>query len=109
MVVSSINPQPAMTTQPTALDTYLQRLPLILDKIEALQQLAEPDLGQLTSSLAAFEADYEALKSALLAAGATGAARIFDMEEALRRHSALRRAVQQAVKAHRPESDPLTD
>ncbi|CAM4130857.1 hypothetical protein [Kerstersia similis] len=30
-----------MTTQPTALDTYLQRLPLILDKIEALRQLAD--------------------------------------------------------------------
>jgi len=29
-----------MTTQPTALDTYLQRLPMILDKIEALRQLA---------------------------------------------------------------------
>ena len=45
MVVSSINPQPAMTTQPTALDTYLQRLPLILDKIEALQQLADNHFG----------------------------------------------------------------
>ena len=30
-----------MTTQPTALDTYLQRLPMILDKIEALRQLAD--------------------------------------------------------------------
>ncbi|MBK7898537.1 MAG: hypothetical protein IPJ99_04135 [Betaproteobacteria bacterium] len=34
-----------MTTQPTALDTYLQRLPLILDKIEALQQLADDHFG----------------------------------------------------------------
>ena len=34
-----------MTTQPTALDTYLQRLPLILDKIEALRQLAEDHSG----------------------------------------------------------------
>ena len=40
MVVLSINPEPAMTTQSTALDTYLQRMPLILDKIEALRQLA---------------------------------------------------------------------
>lgn len=34
-----------MTTQPTALDTYLQRLPLILDKIEALRQLADDHFG----------------------------------------------------------------
>ncbi|BAO82868.1 enoyl-CoA hydratase/carnithine racemase [Serpentinimonas maccroryi] len=34
-----------MTTQPTALDTYLQRLPLILDKIEALRQLANDHFG----------------------------------------------------------------
>ena len=30
-----------MTTQSIALDTYLQRLPMILDKIEALRQLAD--------------------------------------------------------------------
>ncbi len=30
-----------MTTQPTALETYLQRLPIILDKIEALRRLAD--------------------------------------------------------------------
>ncbi len=29
-----------MTTQPTALDAYLQRLPMILDKIQAVRQLA---------------------------------------------------------------------
>lgn len=34
-----------MTTQPTALDTYLQRLPLVLDKIEALRQLANNHFG----------------------------------------------------------------
>ncbi len=34
-----------MTTQPTALDTYLQRLPLIIDKIEALRQLADDHFG----------------------------------------------------------------
>ena len=38
-------PEPAMTTQPNALDTYLQRLPLILDKIEALRQLADDHFG----------------------------------------------------------------
>jgi len=41
MVASAINPEPAMATQPTALDSYLQRLPMILDKIEALRQLAD--------------------------------------------------------------------
>lgn len=30
-----------MTTKPTALDTYLLRLPMVLDKIEALRQLAD--------------------------------------------------------------------
>ena len=34
-----------MTTQSTALNTYLQRLPLILDKIEALRQLADDHFG----------------------------------------------------------------
>ena len=29
-----------MTTQPTAIETYIQHLPLILDKIVALRQLA---------------------------------------------------------------------
>ena len=34
-----------MTTQSTALDAYLQRLPMILNKIEALQQLADDHFG----------------------------------------------------------------
>ena len=34
-----------MTTKPTALDTYLQRLPTILGKIEVLQQLANDHFG----------------------------------------------------------------
>lgn len=34
-----------MTTQSTALDTYLQRLPMIFNKIEALQQLAGDHFG----------------------------------------------------------------
>ena len=34
-----------MTTQPNALDTYLQRLPMILDKVEALRQLADDHFG----------------------------------------------------------------
>ena len=34
-----------MTAQSTALDTYLQRLPMILDKVEALRQLAGDHFG----------------------------------------------------------------
>jgi hypothetical protein len=37
--------EPAMTTQPNALDTYFQRLPTILDKIDALRQLADDHFG----------------------------------------------------------------
>lgn len=40
MVASSSNPEPTTTTQPTALDTNLKRLPMILDKIDALSQFA---------------------------------------------------------------------
>lgn len=34
-----------MSTQPNALDAYLQRLPMIYDKIEALRQLADDHFG----------------------------------------------------------------
>lgn len=34
-----------MTTQCIALDTYFQRLPVVLDKIEALRQLADDHFG----------------------------------------------------------------
>ncbi|WP_374588191.1 hypothetical protein [Ideonella dechloratans] len=40
-----------MTTQPTALDTDLQRLPLILDKIEALRQLADDHFGHAPDAI----------------------------------------------------------
>ncbi len=39
------SPKPSITTQTIALNTYLQRLPLILDKIEALRQLTEDHFG----------------------------------------------------------------
>ena len=45
MLMSSINPEPSMATKPTALDIYLQRMPMILDKIEALRQLADDHFG----------------------------------------------------------------
>jgi hypothetical protein len=34
-----------VTTQPTVLDTYRQRLPMILNKIETLRQLADDHFG----------------------------------------------------------------
>ena len=34
-----------MNTKTTAIDTYLQRLPMILDKVEALRQLADDHFG----------------------------------------------------------------
>ena len=34
-----------MTFQPAALDTYLHRLPMIQDKIEALRRLADDHFG----------------------------------------------------------------
>ena len=53
----------------------------------------------LDAELAAMETAYQALKAALLAAGAAGQLRIAPMEAALRRYSALRRAAQQSAKA----------
>ncbi len=54
------------------------------------------DGGQsLTTHAAAMEASYGGLKAKLLADGAAGTVRIAVMEEALRRYSALRSALQQ--------------
>lgn len=61
-----------------------------------------PDEATLLDALAHSEQHYRALKDALLAAGAAGVVSLAPMEEALRRHSAMRRAVQQAVKAALP-------
>jgi hypothetical protein len=40
-----------MTTQPTTRDTYLQCLTLILDKIEALRQLADDHFGHYADAI----------------------------------------------------------
>jgi phosphate:Na+ symporter len=58
------------------------------------------DMSALDQDLRTMEARYEALKAALLAAGATRLA-LSDMERALRRCSALRRAAQQLHKSRR--------
>lgn len=60
-----------------------------------------PDAAALASAVDAMEVAYQALKGALLLAGAAGQLSLAAMEEALRRFSALRRAAQQAAKAAR--------
>lgn len=61
----------------------------------------EPEAHALDTAALHMESAYEDLKAGLLAAGAIGSLRLVDMEESLRRYSALRRAAQQAVKAQR--------
>ena len=67
----------------------------------------EPDSGApappeaVTAALPALEEAYQALKAALLEAGATGALGMQRMEAGLRRFSVLRRAAEQAAKAAR--------
>lgn len=62
---------------------------------------ARETAATLDTVLAAVEARYQALKAALLGAGATGALGIAAMEAALGRASAQRRALEQAAKAAR--------
>ena len=73
---------------------------------DALLALCDPTLGGADAErpwppLQATETAYQELKSALIAAGAAGGVHVSDMEAALRRYSAMRRAVQQAAKAQR--------
>ena len=73
-------------------------------------QADDPETATLDAAAQHMEVTYEALKASLLAAGAMGGTRLSDMEDALRRYSALRRAAQQATKARRrwpaPEPPP---
>lgn len=62
-------------------------------------------LDELDGDLHKVNTSYEVLKGALLSAGASGHLDLSDMERALRRFSALRRASQQAAKARRRLSD----
>ncbi|OGB16581.1 MAG: hypothetical protein A2W72_04670 [Burkholderiales bacterium RIFCSPLOWO2_12_67_14] len=59
------------------------------------------DADALEADLGAMEAHYEDLKAALLSAGADARLALTDMEQALRRCSALRRAAQQLHKSRR--------
>jgi phosphate:Na+ symporter len=60
---------------------------------------APTDLSALDAQQVETEAHYQALKAELLAAGADGRLALTDMEQALRRASALRRAAQQLHKS----------
>lgn len=64
-----------------------------------------PDAAGAGADLGTMEARYEDLKAALLAAGADARLALAGMEQALRRASALRRAVQQLHKSRRRIAD----
>ncbi|MGR9580665.1 hypothetical protein ACU80S_19475, partial [Pandoraea sputorum] len=79
-------------------NAFVREATALLDHVEGDAMPA--DGGQsLTTHASAMEASYGGLKAKLLADGAAGTVRIAVMEEALRRYSALRRALQQTVKA----------
>ena len=88
----------------------------LLRAADALFQACDPadgpaGAGVAESALEAMEAAYQALKEALLDSGASGSARLTEMDDALRRYSALRRAAQQAAKAalHRAALAPANE
>jgi phosphate:Na+ symporter len=62
-------------------------------------QQGRPSSGMTAAALDAAEQAYQALKAALLAAGADGQLPMAAMEQTLSRYSALRRAAQQQAKA----------
>jgi len=61
----------------------------------------QPDSASLEVSLGKMESFYANLKTDLLAAGANASMALKDMEQALRRFSAMRRAAQQFYKSRR--------
>jgi phosphate:Na+ symporter len=85
---------------------YVQRADGLLALCDPLATPAAPPTAEeVAAALAAAESAYQALKATLLAAAAGGAMAIAPMEAALRRLSALRRAMQQAAKAHQHRHD----
>lgn len=68
-------------------------------------QQGTPSSGMTAAALDAVEQSYQALKAALLVAGAAGQLPMAAMEQTLSRYSALRRAAQQQAKAtSRPDA-----
>ena len=83
-----------------ASDTSFRRQAhVLLDQADPAGTLA--DAAALDAGLRDFENDYHILKTELLEAGAQGQLPVGDMDARLRAASALRRALQQAVKAAR--------
>ena len=80
---------------------YSESLQALLQSVEIEPEDSGKGLEQETLREEAFEDSYEALKQALLTAGATGQWAVDAMETALQRISAQRRAMQQLVKAQR--------
>ncbi len=79
--------------------TFRRQAHALLDQADPAGDLA--DAATLDAGLQAFENDYQILKAELLEAGAQGQLPVGDMDARLRAASALRRALQQAVKAAR--------
>lgn len=72
----------------------------LCDPLDAAGGMNEAaDTVALARASSAMEEAYDALKAALLTAGAAGELRLGGMDEALRHYSALRRAAQQAAKS----------
>lgn len=76
-----------------------EAIALQLETSTAAAGSADAAAAPAAIDLQVMELTYEALKAALLAAGAAGRLPLAEMEEALRRFSAIRRATQQAAKA----------
>ena len=76
-----------------------EAIALRLETSTAAAGSADAAAAPAAIDLQVMELTYEALKAALLAAGAAGRLPLAEMEEALRRFSAIRRATQQAAKA----------
>lgn len=91
-----------------AVQGFVQHAATLLALAEPVPETGEvpADDGALAQALAQMQQAYQALKAALLDAGATGAMHIAVMDVALRRHSALRRALEQLAKAARLARTP---
>lgn len=91
-----------------AVQGFVQPAATLLALAEPVPEAGEvpADDGALAQAVAQMQQAYQALKAALLDAGATGAMHIAVMDVALRRHSALRRALEQLAKAARLARTP---
>ncbi len=109
-LAAALKPPPASSDAVLALEhAFRQHADALLARCDP--RSPEVRLAEVETAAAAMETAYDLLKEGLLLAGAAGELKLNDMEEALRRYSALRRAAQQAVKAlqRRPAYDLAAD